>query len=299
MRGLPKVISLAIERAMIMASCLLLAAAIPAATDDGYLQKAPESWTEEEALNVLNDSPWAKTVKPSSQDTACGYKNPAIPGEYSEEDSERIENLEPTGPSESVKPDEAEYLVRWQSAKPMQKAVERLLALGDQWKEYGYQHGEVGGGPSDLKNSRYNTADMFGVSVILKHKAPNGESFLDYLFDVQKRAFPTKGTHLWACSGIKTEEGMASARVAKAGIDSHENYSFTLWFPSSAHGKPLITKPEEKVEFRFVAKQRVFEVTFTIRAADLTISRSEPVLYYPTAWTDLKTMKEAALETKR
>src|SRR5215472_1260133 len=124
MRNVPKTPSKAFCEFLIATSCLLLVtAALYAASDEGYPTKPPQLWTEEDALNILNDSPWAKTVKPSAQDTACGYKNPAIPGEYSEEDSERIENLEPTGPSESVKPDEAEYLVRWQSAKPMQKAV--------------------------------------------------------------------------------------------------------------------------------------------------------------------------------
>lgn len=295
MRNLPNIYSKALRESLIATSCVLLAAgAIAAANDDSYLGKAPQLWTEEEALRVLNDSPWAITVKPSTQDTACGYKNPAIPGEFSEDDNERLEILAPADPSMSVKPDEAEYLIRWQSVKTMQAAVHRLLALGDQWKEYGYDQGSVGGGPSDLANGRYNTADMFGVSIILKHKGPNGESFLDYLFNQPQRSFPARGVHLWPCSGLKTEEGITSARVATMGHLGSEKPAITMWFPSLVRGKPLITKPEEKVEFRLVAKQRVFEATFTINAADLTISRSELVLYYPTAWTDLKAVKEEA-----
>ena len=71
----------------------------------------------------------------------------------------------------------------------MQAAVHRLLALGEQWKEYGYDRGPVGGGPTDLANGRYNTADMFGVSIILKHKGPNGESFWDYCLTNLREVF--------------------------------------------------------------------------------------------------------------
>jgi hypothetical protein len=295
MRNLPKISVKSLWGSLIGTSFLLLiAGAIPAASDEGYLNKAPQIWTDEEALTVLNDSPWAKTVKPSTQDMACGYKNPAIPGGFTEDEAERLEILVPTAQSDPVKPDGGEYLIRWQSVKPMQAAVQRLLALGDQWKDYGRDPGTVGGNPTDLANGRYNTADMFGVSIILKHKGPNGESFLDYLFNLPKRGFPARGVHLWACAALKTEEGIVSPRVATTGHLGLEKPAITVWFPSSVHGKPLIIKPEEKVEFRLVAKQRVFEATFTINAAELTISRTERVLYYPTVWTDLKTVKEEA-----
>lgn len=295
MRNLPKISPKVLWKSLISASCLLLVVgAISAANNDNYLSKSRQLWTEEEALRALNDSPWAKTVKPSTQDMGCGWKNPAIPGAYSEDHGERIEILEPTDPPVSVKPDGAEYLIRWQSVRQMQAAVQRLLALGDQWKEYGYDQGEVGGSPTDLANGRYNTADMFGVSIILKHKGPNSESFWDYLLNQPQRSFPAHGVHLWPCSGLKTEEGITFAYVATMGHLGYEKPAITMWFPSLVHGKQLITKPEEKVEFRFVAKQRVFEATFTVNAADLTISRSEQVLYTPTAWTDLNAVKKQA-----
>ena len=35
-------------------------------------------------------------------------------------------------------------------------------------------------------------------------------------------------------------------------------------FPSIVDGKPLISHRDEKLEFRFILKQRVFETTFIV-----------------------------------
>lgn len=87
---------------------------------------------------------------------------------------------------------------------------------------------------------------------------------------------------------------MLHARALGHGHMVLENPAITMFFSNSVHGKLLITKPGEEVEFRFVAKQRVFEATFLISTGDLLPDMSEPVLYYPTAWTDLKAIKEEA-----
>lgn len=291
MRNLPRISSRALWESILSTSLLLLAAGVIAtADDDSYLNKSPQLWTEEEALRVLNDSPWAKTVKPSTQDTACGYKNPAIPGEFSEDDAERLEILVPTVESVPVKPDRAEYLIRWQSVKPLQAAVQRLLALGEQWKEYGGE--EHRAHVPGWENDRFYTTGMIGISIILKHKGPEGESFLDYFFDIPKKALPARGVNLWPCACLKTEAGVTCARAL--GHMSLENPAITMFFSSSVHGRPLIASHEEKVEFRLVAKQRVFETTFMSNAGDVVLDMSEPVLYYPTAWTDLKAIKEEA-----
>lgn len=293
MRNLPRMSSKALRESLIGTSLLLLiAGAIPAASDESYLNKAPQLWTEEEALTVLNDSPWAKTVKPSTQDTACGYRNPAIPGEFTEDEAERLEILVPTAQSVPVKPDGAEYLIRWQSVKPMQAAVQRLLAVGDQWKEYGGE--EHWAHVPGWENYRFFTTGMIGISIILKQKGPEGESFLDYFFDVPRKSLPARGVNLWPCACLKTEAGVTCARALGQSHMGPENPAVTMFFSSSMHGGPLITKPGEKVEFRFVAKQRVFEATFVIKADDLVPDMSEPVLHYPTAWTDLKAVKEEA-----
>jgi hypothetical protein len=50
-------------------------------------------------------------------------------------------------------------------------------------------------------------------------------------------------------------------------------------------GKPLISNVREKVEFRLVVNQRVFETSFFINASDV-LDGSERSLYLPSAFTD-------------
>jgi hypothetical protein len=56
-----------------------------------------------------------------------------------------------------------------------------------------------------------------------------------------------------------------------------------------ADGKPLISESQEKVEFRLVVNQRVFETTFYADAGDV-LDGTEESLYLPSAFTDLKEM---------
>ena len=49
--------------------------------------------------------------------------------------------------------------------------------------------------------------------------------------------------------------------------------------------KPLISSLHEKVEFRLIVNQRVFETTFYINASDV-LDGSEETLYLPSALTD-------------
>ena len=60
-----------------------------------------------------------------------------------------------------------------------------------------------------------------------------------------------------------------------------------LSFPRLIDGKPLISSLHEKVEFRLVVNQRVFETTFYINASDV-LDGSENVLYLPSVFTDPK-----------
>jgi hypothetical protein len=49
-------------------------------------------------------------------------------------------------------------------------------------------------------------------------------------------------------------------------------------------GKPLISKVHEKVDFRLVVNQRVFEATFYVNASDV-LDGSEKILYLPSTFT--------------
>jgi len=110
----------------------------PLTANEPFLNKPSTEWTEAEALQVLNDSPWAHTITTTAQDFQCDYEHPAYPGTYTEEFAREHDSITPTPPATEVKSDGAEYVVRLLSMKPMQSAVDRLLTLDEQkWKKYG------------------------------------------------------------------------------------------------------------------------------------------------------------------
>jgi hypothetical protein len=273
-----------------IASCFsVLIVSVPLLGQQDFLSKPPALWTEEDALKVLNDSPWAHMVTTSTQDAACGYKNPAIPGEFSAEGAELGELRDPTPASISAKPDGAEYLIRWVSAKPVQAAVQRLTALDEKWAAYGqhFARNDPSAKPTDLSRPAYNRNDMITLSVILVRPGPDGGSFVDYAFQDGGTRFPAKGFYMFICAGLKTSNGVVYAHAGGPMGYPPFRPAITLSFPSLIDGKPLITHRDEKVEFRLVAMQRVFETTFTIDGRDLT-DGSQAGLYLPTTATDLR-----------
>ena len=68
-----------------------------------------------------------------------------------------------------------------------------------------------------------------------------------------------------------------------------ESKVLQLSFPRLIDGKPLISNVREKVEFRLVVNQRVFETSFFINASDV-LDGSERTLYLPPAFTDSREM---------
>src|SRR6266403_5391908 len=118
-------------------SLALVAGSIPITANLPFLSKPSEEWTEAEALQVLNDSPWAHTITTTTQDFQCDFEHPAFAGLFEEEFARRMDSITPTPLAAEVKPDVAEYLVRIVSVKPMQAAVERLMALDfNKWRVY-------------------------------------------------------------------------------------------------------------------------------------------------------------------
>jgi hypothetical protein len=271
----------------------LVAASVPVTTaNEPFLDKPSNEWTETEALQVLNDSPWAQTVTTSTQDFQCEYEHPAYPetlGTYTHEFAEKLDSIDLTPPAAAVKPDGAEYLVRLVSVKPMQAAVERLISLDHtKWAHYGGGYGlEPGSKPTNLAERWYNPADEITISIILKHSGPGGASFHDYAFprkNVSGKNVPGSGLrHLWPCAAVKTAEGVRTAVIG--GPATYQDGTpcdddMTLSFPGILKGKPLISHPNEKLDFRFVANQHVFEATFYVNPTDL-FDGTETVLHIP------------------
>ena len=262
----------------------LMSGSLPSTANEPFLDKPSAAWTEEEALQVLNDSPWAKTITATSQDIQCDYEHPAYPGTFSAEFARYEDSLSLAPPATNVKADGAQYLVRLVSVKPMQAAAARLVALTEEkWKHYQPETGkEEGEPPTSVADHFYNQMDEITIVVVLKHPGPDGSSFHDY-------AFPSGGLHhLWPCAAVRTTAGTTTAVLGGPGsrLSGLPEDGIGLSFPSTVNGKPLINHPNEKLEFRFVVNQHVFEATFNVNASDL-FGGTESVLSIPKTFDEL------------
>lgn len=262
--------------------CVLVAGFVPATASEDFLSKPPQEWTEAEALQVLNDSPWAHTITTTTQDFQCDYEHPAYPESYQKGRAEELDSIDPTPRATDAKPDGAEYLVRLVSVRPMQAAVERLLSLDpEKWRNYGTGYGlEPGLKPTNVEERWYNPADEITIVIVLKRPGPGGASFRDYAF--YRKDEPKSGLwHLWPCAAVKTANGVTTA-VLGGPVEDEWNApkDIALSFPSTYKGKPLIAHPNEKLEFRFVANQHVFETTFYVNPSDL-FDGTETTLHIP------------------
>lgn len=274
-----------------IASCMLLFWCVSVTGQENRSGSAVSDAVEQEALKVVNESDWARTLTPTIQDVPCTYLNPAFPGLYPEDKAAGADARAPVAPSEVVRPDGSEYLIRFQSAKPVQTAIQQLLALGEKWSFYGpVRLVSETDGPTDLANGRYNVADMITIAVILKHPGPDGTSLFDYGYTDNGRIFPSGSFRVWPCAGLRTSNGQVFAHVVPliSGNDG-KSKALQLSFPRLIDGKPLISNVREKVEFRLVVNQRVFETSFFVNASDV-LDGSERSLYLPSAFTDSKEM---------
>lgn len=268
-----------------VACCLFLLCCASVAGQEYRSNSSTTETVEQQALKVLNDSDWAHTVKPSLQDTPCTYQNAVFPDLYPKEQAFTLDATAPTRPLDPVKADDSEYLVRFQSAKPVQTAVQELLAMGEKWSAYGQKEWLVSKdyGPTDVANGRYNALDMITIAVILKHPSPDGTSLFNYGYEDDGRKFPSHSFRVWPCTGLRTANGQVIALLSPQPF----GHILQLSFQRLIEGKPLISSAHEKVEFRMVANQRVFETTFYINASDV-LDGSEKTLYLPSAFTELK-----------
>jgi len=268
-----------------VAYCLFLVCCASVAGQESRSNSPTTEAVEQEALRVLNDSDFARTVKPSLQDAPCTYQNAVFPDLYPKEKAFTLDATSPTRPPDPVKADDSEYLIRFQSAKPVQAAVQELLAMGEKWSAYGKKEWPVradGEGPTDVANGVYHVADMITIAVILKRPAPDGTSLFNYGFENNRGGF-SHSFRVWPCAGLRTTNG----RVIALAVPDRSGHVLQLSFQRLIDGKPLISSQHEKVEFRMVVNQRVFETTFCINASDV-LDGSENTLYLPSAFTDAR-----------
>ena len=192
-------------------------------------------------------------MKPSLQDTPCTFQNAVFPDLYPKDQAFQLDLTNPSRPPDPVKADDSEYLIRFQSAKPVQTAVQELLAIGEKWSSYGVKAWPVRGdvGPTDVANGRYNVADMITVAVILKRSAPDGTTLFNYGYlDIDNvRVFPNPYTfRVGECAGLRTSNGEVFARVMTDAFGPDgKSKVLQLSFPRLIEGKPLISGAREKV----------------------------------------------------
>src|SRR5271163_1753207 len=211
----PAAIPLVFKNSIAISACVLLLCTASVTQQQDNSSSPASSATEEQALKVLNESDWARSVTPTVQDVPCTYRNAAFPGLYPEPEAAELDELYSGVPREPIKPDSSAYLIRFQSAKPVQTAVEQLIALGDKWADYrtlNYQSKEFSA-PTDLTRPRYNLADMITIAVILKHPGPDGTVLFDYGYKDNGRLFPSSTFRVWPCAGLRTANGHVFARV--------------------------------------------------------------------------------------
>ena len=62
---------------------VLVAGSFPMTPDESFLSKPSKEWTETEAMQVLNDSPWAHTITTTIQDFQCDLRTSCLSGNLS------------------------------------------------------------------------------------------------------------------------------------------------------------------------------------------------------------------------
>jgi hypothetical protein len=254
----------------------LLLLTVPLEADEPFLRKPADQLSEAESLQILNRSPWAQEITTTVQDSACSAERPAFSTRKPAADAPEAAASSTTPPA-----DGASYVIRFISVKPMQAAAKRFSVINPGLGVNGQMTFIPDSEPTNIRELHYNLSDEIAIAVVLKNAGPQGESFRDYALENGK-TFPGKGLkELWRCAELRTSSGTVSAVVAGMGANRNGDISaIELFFPSVVNDRKLITNKNEKVQFRFVAAQRVFDATFVIEPGDL-LDGTETELFIP------------------
>jgi hypothetical protein len=139
-----------------------------------------------------------------------------------------------------------------------------------------------GSKPTNMAEAWYNPADEITVVLALKRPGPGGASFLNYAFKDVETGVLFTAHYFFICAGIRTASGQIHAVMARMGQGNDNNVSAIIMpFPSTVDGKSLISHRDEKLEFRLVLNQRVFETKFIVNPTDL-FDGTETLMRTPT-----------------
>ena len=240
--------------AHVYACGLLLALALAAVAGETWHGKSPAQWTQEEALAVLNDSPWARTVEiyqPSGRKLGVYRSGQRVVVQDSPTSPERM--YQPPPFRTELEFLRAVYAIRWDSAATIEQALERL-------EKHSTTVAETQAPPPELSTDHY----VLTARVV----RPPAESDLDRMNRTSVRDEDGRileqasafGRDFFA--GLSEEQLRQSAllrlgknvtlkpeRVVRYGLGTGEGISF--FFPRSAQGQPTVPAKADTVEFQF------------------------------------------------
>jgi hypothetical protein len=224
----------------------LVLVALAASAGDFWREKPPSSWSADEAVELITDSPWA-------HEETIGWIRKGEPGEdRSPIRSRPGEPLPPPSPPSGRPPSpyeagpaygfvSASYLVRWESALPIKQAWVRLKELG----ELATSHFQA---PTPrLPEDRY-------VVTVKTTRPPDPEPdiFLGLTEeDLRGRAqLKTPAATVHPLDVERTGVGAAAA--------------IHFFFPRLVEGQPLFRLGRQTAEFSFESRHAVLRSKFTI-----------------------------------
>lgn len=228
-----------------LSTAVLLASLVPPLLGEDFWKTKPAgTWTVEEALRVVMDSPWAHEEVVANPRLIAGTGTtlgearrdrgispvPRPPSRASRE-------AEPT-PSDFVT---ATYLVRWESARPVEEAFARLKGLGE------HTSANFQAPPPRLP------ADRYVITVKITRPPEAGNDLFEHLGPQQLRAR----------ARLKTSRGtVAPMEVQRSGMEATAAVHF--FFPRHYLGQPLLGAQRETVVFRFESRRMSLKSKFTL-----------------------------------
>lgn len=228
--------------------CLAAGAALGLAVwaEEPPWKKPPSQWTDEEALQVVRDSPWANEeilAKPlyvvvGGEDTSTNIGEPRTGGRRNPSPPLPPLMERPPDPSQPLPPSKRDdsglvsYLVRWESSRTVQAAFARLRELGlDTTAEFHSPSPRV-------------PTDRYVITVKTTEPVNRGPDLFDGL----------KPGDLLQRARLRTRQGeVAPAEIVRSGKGANAAVHFL--FPRQAKGKPLLQSEKERAEFEFQGLQ--------------------------------------------
>lgn len=238
-----------------LAVVVLLAGLVPPLAGGNFWEKKPAAtWTLEEALKVVQDSPWAHeelVVPPGWLRGRGANRNAAWRNRHNDPLLQGAPERRMPRPSRGpvIRRDEfprAGYLVRWESARPVVEAFARLKELGER------ASANFQSPPPRLPEDRYV------ITVKTTRPPPRGPDLFDRLGkkELRERA------------RLKTQRGrVAPVEVERSGLGA--NAAVHFFFARSYEGEPLLRPAGEKVEFRFEGRRFTLKTKFALKGSFL------------------------------